>query len=85
MNTKTNQTNQMQKQFGATKEIEHRMAMIQDDVSMCIECINTLFANQQQANDIDAYTQLLTSLRNINIASNLNDIECLDWGFFFKK
>lgn len=75
----------MKKQLGATKEIEHRMALIQDDVLMCIECINKLFANQQQAKDINAYTQLLTSLSNINIASNLNDNECLDWGFFFKE
>lgn len=70
-------------QYNYTQQLEHRLAMVQDDLG-----ILKRFILEQGLDEVFNHTASATSdsayinISNIEIACNLNNDESLSWGMF---
>lgn len=69
-------------QFNYTQQLEHRLAMVQDDLKILKKFISD--NNLTEAFEMPSHTSdsAWSNIINIEVACDLNDNESLKWGMF---
>ena len=67
------------KQLNYTQQLEHRLAMIQDDLAVILKFIDDNGLRHDFSQPSSTSDMAYVNISNIQIACNLNDTESLSW------